>query len=350
MGDRKYSLEQSDIESLIAKWVDGEASRAHLLDHFPETHHGLSHMLSFKSEKPGPELLVVGATHADEPNGVIGNILYMQHLQRIQEKENRNPLKKGLYRALVGHPEAVPDNVRCHQEPNLNRAFAHVEGINTEEVRRAQQIEQYFDKNRPAFVLDLHSNYKGNPDEERMAALNSGNEESVAFVQAISKLPTIFEFDDRVFGGATLIECANRYGIAAAVIECGLHDLKKDPASIPIAVDHIGQSLLHADMIDEKDLLDPGQLSLGTTQARYIVQDIVRPRHNWKEFKYSSVERRMIKKGEVYATEGEYKHVCPDELYSMMFRNPKETDNKDVGFLCKVVPITDDYSSSRKSA
>lgn len=97
----------------------------------------------------GPSVVINGGSHGNEKPGIIA----VEEMLASQED-----LIRGKLTLSLGNLKAIDANVRSIHPRDLNKCFADVEGLESYEVARTNQLKIAW--NKPDFLLDLHATIK----------------------------------------------------------------------------------------------------------------------------------------------------------------------------------------------
>ena len=277
----------------------------------------------------GPEILIVGATHGNEPAGVEA-IVRIHKLIQSGEIE----IERGVVHFLLGNPEAYIKNSR-YIDFDLNRLFLD-EHTDSYEGHRMQEVKRLI-HNHNGFhaLLDIHSVSKG---DNQMMIYNSEYENCYPLACKISSIPTHLTYSTAQLPGLLIEECT-RLGSFALGIECGNHT---DPHSSDVAYEHALHLLIYFGLIEPTHLEQFSQHhSRPEIITQYQMSHAIIPSEGFK-FTKDFETGDFITEGETYANSTEVEYVAADDCYIVM--PPKKVDpyDYDAGFLC--------FKNSRNSA
>jgi hypothetical protein len=130
--------------------MNTQASRKEDLAYF-QTHNNcrLPFCIEVASNRTGAHVVVVGATHGNEPAGVKAMVAFHQ-----QVKNGDLKLESGNVSLLLGNPQAFEKDQR-YVDRDLNRSFKEPDSTAIE-GRRACNIIQYLEQNRGIAALLAH--------------------------------------------------------------------------------------------------------------------------------------------------------------------------------------------------
>ncbi len=275
------------------------------------------------------EVLIIGATHGDEPAGVEASIQYYNHLC-----ENHISVSGRITFAL-GNPEAYQKKQR-YLEADLNRSFANKICQHVSEGRRAQEWRSYLQrhKNRIKGLLDLHC---VTSDNSRMAAYSALHPSGKELADTISPLPMHFVYHWKDLNG-TLMDEAARVGIPAVGIECGN---RANPESMNVALKHISNFLLWYGLIDESDALRTQSPVPDGERRTYETIAAIVPGPQFEFALKELASEIFLPEGQEFAKDSRQVYCAPQDCYLMMPVKTIRESDIDAGFLCRRVENPD---------
>lgn len=288
----------------------------------------LPYCIEIDSEKKGPIVMIVGATHGNEPVGVQAMIKYLLHLN----SNNIKP-KHGKLIFVIGNPFAFEADKRFI-DTNLNRSFIDKPRDDLE-GRRALEIKRFLkdleEINDEKILLDLHSVSVG---DFKIAVCSNVNGHYQR-LNNLTQLENHFTFD-YPFVKDTLIEEANKHFNFSYAIECGNNT---DIEAFNSAIYHINILLKKYEMIKSEDFLlsnyrNPFELDPNLLVKHYSTIEFIKPRVGFEWKVDNVITGTQLKKGQIYATAKNFEYVAPKNcVICMPDRNPHPNDT-DAGFLC----------------
>jgi Succinylglutamate desuccinylase / Aspartoacylase family len=281
-----------------------------------------------EADQVGPEIVIYGGIHGNEPAGVEAIIKFCQLLETAKIQH-----LTGSITFILGNPAAYILN-RRFVDCNLNRAFdlspvdypeifhsvpkskTILHKTNYEQTR-VREIQAYLGSlPRLDYSLDLHSVSVG---DLRMAICHR---DQIDFLSHVSSLDLQWSYTSNCMSGTTMDE-GMRHGAWSYVVECGNHS---DPIAFKFGLEHILRLLSNLKMINEIDLLDSPSVVL-----RYIgIQKIP----SGKNFKWQINKVKtgtFCPRGTILATiqeaDQKIELVCPQDCYLLMpCLNPDQND------------------------
>jgi len=181
-----------------------------------------SQVYHYKSDLPGPTLVISGGVHGDEPCGV-------ETIDFLREYFAENSILKGELYLMIVNPEAIKLNQRG-VDYDINRLFLdelNPEIQGTYEHQRVEELKPILEK--ADYYLDLHS--AGNPAKSFSVALNKTPEHT----EILNVLPVEFpsyDWGEKIQG--TTMGWVNIHGGVGVAVEAGWQE---DPATTQIAID-----------------------------------------------------------------------------------------------------------------
>jgi succinylglutamate desuccinylase len=302
-------------------------SRTALEDYkFFEQHQNIATMngsMIFDSGKEGPEILVIGGTHGNEPSGVKAII----HLYELL-KTNPSLLVRGKVHFLLANPKAYLEGKR-YIDYDLNRSFLS-EFQNHREGRRANEIREYLDLLKLTAVIDLHS---VSASSAHLMVYNKNNRGAMELASSISPIDTHFAFYSEHIEGLLVDECSKR-GADSIVVECGNH---LDTDAPFIAFFHIIEFLKEFLMLSSTPEWGQSDLENEEFKEDIIQYELLESIHPVEGFEYTRPNFEtgdFLKKGEIFATSPEIAFTTSQDCYMVMPHKIIRPCDHDAGFLC----------------
>jgi len=200
----------------------GAFFRKQLINFFENNQNtSLPYAVKIDSGKPGKHVVILGATHGNEKVGVR---FARQSILRF--KRNPSLLRQGSITFILANPKAFAKSIR-YIDTDLNRAFlpdSELDTSNVYEHHRVKEIREYFTKNKPDLLIDLHSVSVGN---FKILITEKNDTEGKNLLKRNAVLDTLFLFREEDVPNSTMYE-ANTHGGVGIAIECGNHN--KDSA------------------------------------------------------------------------------------------------------------------------
>jgi len=237
---------------------------------------------------PGPNLVIMGGVHGDEPCGV----------NAINEF-NTIPLI-GKITLIIAHLEAVEKNVRYIQS-NLNRAFNSEK--ETKETKIAENLKPYLDE--ADALLDIHA---------------STTKDSIPFciceahsLSIAKKLPAeiILTNIDRFHSGST-DEYMNKQGKVGICIECGYN---KDEKSTILAKKAILFFCIAYGMFEGKEFVMDAP-AIYRAESLYKSKNQFIPTKDFSDFEF-------VPQKTIIGYDGEESISFPKDMYVVFVRESK---------------------------
>jgi len=271
----------------------------------------------------GPEVLIVGGTHGNEPSGVKALLRFHQLLSA-----DNSLLKQGRVHFLLGNPAAYLQNKR-YVDYDLNRSFTDKD-MSHLEAARAAEIDRFFNRGASfAMVLDIHSLSKGH---YQMLVYNSKGLSGQLLAREISPIMTHLAYHEEHINGLLIDRCS-KWGHPGVAIECGNH---YHADSEQVAFYHIYRLLLHYGMVDKH--AEWGELENLIHRQQEVIQyetlQAIIPNDKFAFVKKDVTTGTTFVKGEVYARGGGKEFVAPADCFLVMPPEDVEADDHDAGFLC----------------
>lgn len=195
------------------------------------------------SSQKGPNLLVFGALHGNEPAGTAA-------INQIREKFSTGELhllKGSISWVPIANPEGTKQNKRFIEE-DLNRVFKDTEGVGSYEAGLANELGMLI-KDADVF-LDIHTTAAPGPT---CVFIDFPTEENISFAEALGMeyaltgWPKLYATNPRGLDSFDTTRYAFEHGKIGLIIECGQH---QEPTAAPIAADAIHRALIHFGMIE----------------------------------------------------------------------------------------------------
>ena len=277
----------------------------------------LPYCIEVASDTVGAHVVVVGATHGNEPAGVKAMMAFHRQVQNGEVQ-----LESGKVSLLLGNPQAYEQNQR-YIDWDLNRSFSEPDSTNIE-GRRAADIIAYLDQdNQISALLDLHSVSIG---DFKICVYEKGNTDSLELTLSISEIPLHFAYHPTHMPGA-LISAAGQRHICGLIVECGNH-LSEN--GIKTAHDHMQAMLAHYQLLHvstgapQKNLL---------TIEQYESISAINPGPNFKFLIADVATGTKLTKGQLFATDDNREHIAPQDCYIVVPSQVVKTTDVDAGFL-----------------
>ncbi len=304
---------------------------------FFETKNNLDLPFAFrlKANQVGPEIVIYGGIHGNEPAGVEAIIKFCQLL----ELSKINHIS-GSITFILGNPAAYILD-RRFVDSNLNRVFdlspvdypevfAPVPKTKTilqksnYEKTRAREIQTYLSSlSRLDYSLDLHSVSVG---DLRMAICHQSQ---IQFLSEFTSFDIQWAYSSKCMTGTTMDEGIRR-GAWSYVIECGNHS---DPEAFKFGLEHILRLLSNLKVIDEIDLLPSPQVILRYSSIQKIPSG--------KDFKWQIKNLQtdeFCPRGAILATitqdDQKVELVVPQDSYLLLPTTNPDQHDSDAGFIC----------------
>ncbi len=280
----------------------------------------LPYCIEVTAEKKGAHVIVVGATHGNEPGGVNAMVAFHRQVQNGEIK-----LQSGKVSLLLGNPHAF-EHDRRYIDWDLNRSFSETDST-TIEGRRAAEIIAYLDQNnRISALLDLHSVSIG---DFKLCVYEKDSTDSLKLALRISDIPLHFAYHAAHMPGA-LIGAAGQRHICGLIVECGNH-LSAD--GVHTAQDHMQAMLAHYQLLPVST--GAPQKNLQTIE-QYESISAINPGLNFKFLIADVATGTKLTKGQVFAKDDNREHIAPQECYIVVPSRVVKSTDVDAGFLCKI--------------
>lgn len=295
-----------------------EESREKYLAYFEKYNNcQLPYCIEVPSNREGSHVVVAGATHGNEPAGVMAMVAFHQKVQN-----GGLQLVSGKVSLLLGNPRAYEQDQR-YVDWDLNRSFNEPD-TTTIEGRRAAEIIQYLGQNRGiAALLDLHSVSIG---DFKICVYEIGNPQSLELTLGISEIALHFAYHADHMPGA-LISKAGQRQICGLIVECGNHQSKQGM--------NTAQSHIHA-------LLEQYQILRTTAEApkrkrslieQYESISAIKSGSNFKFLIPDVATGTKLSKGQVFAKDDTGEHIAPEDCYIVVPSRVVKATDVDAGFL-----------------
>jgi len=291
---------------------------AHNLEYFKRHANGpIPFCIQISAPNPGDHVVIVGATHGNEPSGVKAMV---QLHQALESGEIR--IKKGRISLLLGNPQAYERDVR-YVDGDLNRAFDG-QKRSTVEGQRALEIKRFFEDSEDIqAVLDLHSVSIG---DFKILVYPERARQLTGLALKLSPIPLHFVYHTEHMPG-TLITAAGRQNVRGLIVECGNHHAAH---GVQTAADHIHRILAHHHLIDP-DL--PSQTMPPAAITRYDSIQPIKPHANFRFLIKDIRTGTRLKKGQPFARDDHGNHVAPQDCYVVVPSRVVKPTDSDAGFL-----------------
>ena len=261
-------------------------------------------------------MVVVGATHGNEPAGVKAMVAFHQKVQ-----QGDVPLESGKVSLLLGNPQAYEQDQR-YVDWDLNRSFNKPDST-TIEGRRAYDIIQYLEQHKEiAALLDLHSVSIG---DFRICVYEIGNLQSLELTLGISQIALHFAYHPAHMPGA-LVTAAGQRQICALIVECGNHQSKQ---GMDTALSHIQALLAHYQISGSAKI--PKRVA--STIEQYESISAIKSGRNFRFLIPDVATGTKLSKGQVFAKDDNGEHIAPQECYIVVPSRVVKVMDVDAGFL-----------------
>lgn len=291
---------------------------SHNLEYFKRHATGpIPFCIQISAPNPGDHVVIVGATHGNEPSGLTAMI---QLHQALENGEIR--LKKGKLSLLLGNPRAYAENVR-YIDYDLNRAFAG-QKRSTVEGKRAWEIQRFFDGNDDIkAVLDLHSVSIG---DFKILVYPRQSPELTMLATKLSRIPLHFVYRVEHMPG-TLIAAAGRKNICGLIVECGNHHATH---GVETAAEHIHRLLAHHHVIEREP---QPQIRPAPAITLYDSIQAIKPHAGFRFLIKDIQTGTRLKKGQRFARDDRGYHIAPQDCYVVVPSKKVLSTDFDAGFL-----------------
>ena len=295
-----------------------EASREEYLAYFQKHNNcQLPFCIDMASSREGAHVVVVGATHGNEPAGVKAMVAFHQQLQN-----GKIQLQSGKVTLLLGNPQAFQKDQR-YVDWDLNRSFNEPDDT-TIEGRRAAEIIQYLEQHRDiAALLDLHSVSIG---DFKICVYEKDNAQSMNLTISISDIPLHFIYHPEHMPGA-LITAAGQRHICGLIVECGNHQSKQGSHT---ALSHMQALLAHYQMLSTS--VEAPKRKIPTIE-QYESIGAIQTGPNFKFLIPDVATGTKLAKGQLFAKDDDREHIAPRECYIVVPSRVVKTTDVDAGFL-----------------
>lgn len=293
-------------------------TNAHNLDYFKRHANGpLPFCIQISSPNPGDHVVIVGATHGNEPSGVRA----MVNLHQALDSGKLN-IQKGIISLLVGNPRAYERDVR-YIDYDLNRAFDG-QKRSAAEGKRAREIKRFFENHDDIkAVLDLHSVSIG---DFKILVYPRQTLELTALAARLSPIPLHFVYHTEHMPG-TLIAAAGRKSICGVMVECGDHH---SAHGVETAAEHIHRILAYHRLLEFKPR---PPIKPAPAITRYESIQAITPHANFRFLIKDIQTGTHLKKGQRFATDDSGEHLAPQDCYVVAPSKVVKPTDVDAGFL-----------------
>ena len=294
------------------------ATSAHNLDYFKRHATGpLPFCIQISSPNPGDHVVIVGATHGNEPSGVKA----MVDLHQAMES-GKLYIQKGIISLLIGNPRAYETDVR-YVDYDLNRAFDG-QKRSTVEGTRAREIKRFFeDHDDIKAVLDLHSVSIG---DFKILVYPRQTLELTALAARLSPIPLHFVYHTEHMPG-TLIAAAGRKSICGLIVECGNHHAAH---GVETAAEHILRILAYHGVLYHERW---PRIKPAPAITRYESFQAITPHANFRFLIKDIQTGTHLLKGQRFATDDTGDHLAPQDCYVVAPSKVVKPKDVDAGFL-----------------
>jgi succinylglutamate desuccinylase len=295
-----------------------EVPRAEHLAYFrKQTNCQLPYCIEVASNREGPHVVVVGATHGNEPTGVMAMVAFHRRMQTGDVQ-----LESGKVSLLLGNPQAYEQD-RRYVDRDLNRSFNEpVSSLN--EGQRAGDIIQYLEQNTGIeALLDLHSVSIG---DFRICVYEMGNPPALDLTLGISEIPLHFAYHPAHMPGA-LVTAAGRKQICSLIVECGNHQSKRGADT---ALNHMQALLAHYQMLPASA---KAAKKRGALIEQYESISAIKPGPHFKFLIADVATGTKLNTGQVFARDDNGEHIAPQDCYIVVPSRVVKVTDVDAGFL-----------------
>jgi succinylglutamate desuccinylase len=297
------------------------------IDYFNQ--HSLSSdgIITVESEnfKPGdPVLVIIGATHGNEPCGVKAIIKFHKLIYK-----NIKKLLFGKVILVIGNPKAYIQDKR-YIDQDLNRSFEpNNKFSNNYEGIRSKKLSDIFQNEKNIIsALDIHTVSKG---ENQLVVYNKNLKKCFQLARNFSPISNHLSYHSQHIPGL-LIDSINRNGSYGIALECGNN---QGTNSTNVALYHIYSLLHHFKFMNNSTELQELNQYVESSDNIYqyeTIQPII-PQKNFAFTQDFATGAKLVK-GELFAKSNNKTIYAPDDCYIVMpTKFVKETD-EDAGFLC----------------
>jgi len=290
----------------------------HNLEYFKKHATGpIPFCIQVSAPDPGGHVVIVGATHGNEPSGLTAMIQLHQAL-----KNGAIRLKNGKISLLLGNPRAYERNVR-YVDCDLNRAFDGRERA-TVEGKRAWEIRRFFEGNDDvSAILDLHSVSIG---DFKILVYPRQTPELTAPAAGLSPIPLHFAYHIEHMPG-TLIAAAGRKNVFGLIVECGNHHAAR---GVETAAEHIHRILALHHVIDPEPR---PQIKSAAAITRYDSIQAIKPHAGFRFLIEDIQTGTRLKKGQRFARDDRGYHSAPQDCWVVVPSKTVLSTDFDAGFL-----------------
>ena len=294
-----------------------EESREEYLAYFQKHNNcQLPFCIEVASDREGAHVVVVGATHGNEPAGVKAMVAFHRQMQHGDVH-----LESGKVSLLLGNPQAFQKDER-YIDWDLNRSFDEPDST-TVEGRRAAEIIQYLDQNNEiSALLDLHSVSIG---DFRICVYEKDNPHSLELTLGISEIALHFAYHPAHMPGA-LVTAAGQRQICSLIVECGNH---QSEGGFDTAQDHMQALLSHYQILPVSAKAPKDS----TTIEQYESISAIKPGPNFRFLIADVATGTKLSKGQVFAKDDNGEHVAPQACYIVVPSLVVKAMDVDAGFL-----------------
>ena len=277
----------------------------------------LPYCIEVAADRQGAHVVVVGATHGNEPAGVRAMVGFHRQLQNGDLK-----LESGKVSLLLGNPQAYEQDQR-YVDRDLNRSFDEPDSA-TIEGQRADDIIQYVEQSRDiAALLDLHSVSIG---DFKICVYEKDNPDSLELTLSISEIPLHFAYHPAHMPGAS-ISTAGRHYTCGLIVECGNHLSEQ---SIDTAKDHMQALLAHYHIVPASAKAPKKD---GAIIEQYESISAIKPGPNFRFLIADVTTGTKLSKGQVFARDDNGEHIAPQDCFIVVPSRVVKATDVDAGFL-----------------
>lgn len=295
-----------------------EESREEYLAYFQKhSNCDLPYCIEVAARKKGTHVVVVGATHGNEPAGVKAMVAFHRQVQNGDLK-----LQSGKVSLLLGNPQAFQKDQR-YVDRDLNRSF-HEPDSTTIEGRRAYDIIQYLEQNSGiAALLDLHSVSIG---DFKICVYEKDNSRSLELTLNISEIALHFAYHPAHMPGALITATGQRH-ISSLIVECGNHQSQQ---GIDTSRRHMQTLLAHYQMLPASAKTPKKD---GAIIEQYESIGAIKPGPNFRFLIANVATGTKLSKGQVFAKDDHGEHIAPQACYVVVPSRVVKSTDVDAGFL-----------------